>query len=225
MFTHRYAHIGDRLTFELLNEVMDTDSTRWNALAAKVTAEIRKLDKDRFIIIGSNEFGSIRWLEHLDIIPNDDRIVYAFHFYEPHLFTHQFAHWIDFCKDFDRAVTYPSVTPGVADFMEKFPKHANVRDVKEYLTTQMCCEHMRGLLQPVFDFIEKTGKPLHCSEFGVIEYADPESRINWHRDFYRIMEECNVGWSVWNYKLLDFSFVNAESKVVAEELFKLTGGK
>jgi len=222
MLTKRYAHIGDRLTFELLNEVMDTDSTRWNALAARLTAEIRNIDKERFIMIGSNEYGSIRWLEKLDIIPNDDRIVYAFHFYEPHLFTHQLANWIDYCTDFDRAVKYPSVIPGIAEYMEKFPQHADVRDVKEYDGTQMGREHMRGLLHPIFDFVERTGKPLHCSEFGVIEFADMESRLNWHRDFYSILEENHVGWSVWNYKLMNFSFVDEDSKVVAKELFELT---
>jgi len=221
----RYAHIGDRLTFELLNEVMDKDSTRWNALATRLVADIRKVDKERYIMIGSNEYGSIRWLKDLVIIPNDDRIIYAFHFYEPHLFTHQFANWINFCTDFDQAVAYPSIIPGLTEFMEKFPQHAEVRDVKEYVGTQMGREHMRGLLQPVFDFIKKTGKPLHCSEFGVIEMADPESRLNWHRDFYSILEEGDIGYSVWNYKLMNFSFVDENSDIVAEKLFKLTGGQ
>jgi len=223
--TKRYAHIGDRLTFELLNEVMDKDATRWNALAARLVKEIRAIDEDRFIMIGSNEYGSIRWLKDLDVIEGDDRIVYAFHFYEPHLFTHQFANWIDFCTDFNQQVTYPSVIPGITEFMEKYPKHAGVRDVKEYVGTQMGKEHMRGLLQPIFEFIEKTGKPLHCSEFGVIEFADAESRLNWHRDFYEILAEGNIGWSVWNYKLMNFSFVDENSNVVARELFELSGGK
>jgi hypothetical protein len=224
MLAKRYAQIGDRLTFELLNEIMDKDSTRWNALAGKLTAAIRGVDKDRFIMIGSNEYGSIRWLKDLAIIPNDERIVYAFHFYEPHLFTHQFANWIDYCTDFNRAVAYPSVIPGVAAYMEEFPQHAHVRCVKEYVNTQMGREHMRGLLQPIFDFIKATGKPLHCSEFGVIEFADKESRLNWHRDFYSILEEAGAGYSVWNYKLMNFSFVDENSQVVAKELFELTGG-
>jgi len=225
MLTRRYKHKGEELTFELLNEIMDKDSTRWNALAARLVKDIRKLDKDRFIMIGSNEYGSIRWLKDLDIIPDDDNIVYAFHFYEPHLFTHQFANWIDFCTDFNQAVAYPSVIPGLAEYMENFPQHSNVRDVKEYVGTQMGREHMRDLLAPIFDFIERTGKPLHCSEFGVIEFADPKSRLNWHRDFYSILEEGNIGYSVWNYKLMNFSFVDENSNVVAKELFELTGGK
>jgi hypothetical protein len=224
MFAKRYKHIGERLTFEILNEIVDTDSKRWNTLAARAVSAIREIDHSRMIMVGSNEYGSIRWLEHLAVIPDDDNIIYAFHFYEPHLFTHQFANWIEWCKDFNTQVPYPGVTPGVAEFLEKYPQYANVRDVREYVTTHMCREHMRGLLQPIFDFLEKTGKPLYCSEFGVIEYADAQSRVNWHRDFYGILAECGVGYSVWNYKQLNFSFVNENGEVVAEELFRLTGG-
>jgi hypothetical protein len=220
--TKRYAHIGDRLTFELLNEVMDKDSTRWNALAAQITADIRAVDPTRFIIIGANEYGNVRWLDKLDIY-DDENIIYAFHFYEPHLFTHQFASWLPFCKAFNTQVAYPAVTPGVAEFMEKFPQYADIQDVKNYLTTHMDKAHLRKLLQPIFDFQAKTGKVLYCSEFGVIEHADPASRLAWHKDFYEILAEGGIGFSVWNYKLHSFSFVDKDSNVVAHELFKLTG--
>lgn len=222
MLAKRYLHIRETLTFEILNEIVDTDSTRWNALAAQVTAAIRAIDPTRYVLIGANEYGSVRWLDKLDIY-DDENIIYAFHFYEPFLFTHQFARWSPVCKDFATQVAYPGVTPGVAEFMQKFPQHADNPAVKNYVTTYMDKAHMRKLLQPVFDFMSKTGKVLYCSEFGVIEDADATSRLAWHKDFYEIMAEAGIGFSVWNYKCLNFSFVNRNSTVVAEELFRLTG--
>jgi len=224
-FTKRYIGEGDNVAFELLNEVFDKDSTRWNALAARLVAAIRELDKERFIMIGGNMYGNPACLKEIDIIPNDDRIVYAFHYYDPLLFTHQFANWISFCHILQKPVTYPSTISGIGEFLKANPEYENDPNVTNYVDKRIDYDHMRELLQPCIDFIERTGKQLHCSEFGAIEVADTESRIHWHKDFYSILDEYEIGYSVWNYKLMNFSFVNEKSEVVSKELFELTAGK
>jgi len=39
------------------------------------------------------------------------------------------------------------------------------------------------------------------------------------------LDEFEIGYSVWNYKLMNFSFVDENSEVVSKELFDLTAGK
>ena len=53
-FAERYLSERDNLAFELMNEIVEPDSTRWNALAARIVAAVRTVDPNRFIIIGGN---------------------------------------------------------------------------------------------------------------------------------------------------------------------------
>ena len=38
----------------------------------------------------------------------DNNLIYTFHFYQPHIFTHQKASWEELLKDLEFEVTYPS---------------------------------------------------------------------------------------------------------------------
>ncbi|WP_165499760.1 glycoside hydrolase family 5 protein [Pedobacter frigidisoli] len=90
----RYRQIStENLYFELLNEPTIKD-TLWLATAAQVVSVIRKFSPDRTIIIGASNYNSLYELSRIKPI-NHKNILYTFHFYEPFIFTHQGAEWVD----------------------------------------------------------------------------------------------------------------------------------
>lgn len=216
--THRYQGEGNNLIFELLNEMVEPDSSRWNKLAHETIQAIREIDSDRKIIYGGNHHNSIRELENIDIL-DDPNIIYTFHFYHPHLFTHQKASWSKMAVDYNQTIEYPGQFVNLDSFESKYPEYkpwiAKNRGVK------INKEMMWADMKPALDFINKTGRELYCGEFGVIDRAPLRSRINWHRDFLEILNTLKIGWSIWTYKEMDFGLVNNQGEIVSEELIEL----
>jgi len=54
MFAQRYRSVGEHLRMELLNEVVEPTSERWNGLAHRTIAAIRAIDQQRTIVYGGN---------------------------------------------------------------------------------------------------------------------------------------------------------------------------
>jgi hypothetical protein len=59
-------------------------------------------------------------------------------------------------------------------------------------------------LQPAVAFSHSLKQPLHCGEFGVIDRANRQTRINWTRDMVSLFEENGFGYAYWSYKAMDF---------------------
>ncbi len=59
-----------------------------NAFYSKVVKAIRTVDRNTPIILDSGSFASPRAFQNLKPV-QDDGTIYSFHFYEPHLYTHQ----------------------------------------------------------------------------------------------------------------------------------------
>ncbi|MCL2772389.1 MAG: glycoside hydrolase family 5 protein [Oscillospiraceae bacterium] len=222
-FAQRYINEGDNLSFELMNEIVEPDSTRWNALAAKIVAKIREVDKTRIILIGGNHYNAVSALKDIAIIPDDDYIVYNFHFYEPMLLTHQMASWNKMNMDYGLKPLYPSVFPGVGEFIAKHPEYSYL---KEFDGLYVDIENLKKYLKPALEFRKNhPDKTLYCGEYGVIDVADPQSRRNWHRDFNDLMDEYNIGRAVWSYKFMNFTFVNRDGTAADSELIDIISGK
>src|SRR5215831_11896579 len=93
--------------FEVLNEPEMGDSYRWAGIQSKLVAAIREgAPRNTIIAAGA------RWSDDDDllrIIPlHDPNVIYNFHFYEPHLFTHQGATWGVNNWHFLKNLPYPS---------------------------------------------------------------------------------------------------------------------
>ncbi len=67
----------------------------------------------------------------------------------------------------------------------------------------------------------QTGQSLYCGEFGVIDRAPHDSRIRWHQDFISLLRQYGIARAVWSYKQMDFGLVDANSRVVDEDLVKV----
>ena len=193
MFAKRYEAEGDNLIFELLNELVWDSSEPWNALWQKTAAAIHAIAPARRIIVGGNYWNSVNQLKNLALV-NDDRIIYNFHYYGPFLFTHQRAGWIEHNRNYTKPVSYPfDPMEHLGFFGGKLPDEFRDFSVidKAYLAKD---------LQPVFDFIEATGRTVYCGEYGVIANADDASAARWLSDMADLFLEHGIGHAVWSYR-------------------------
>lgn len=214
----RYHTAGIPIIFELLNEVVLPESTPWNALAHKTIAALRQISPDCRIMIGGNNYNAASELKNIARLP-DPNVLYTFHFYEPLLFTHQKAPWVQAAADYDQELEYPGLFTNLAEFI-----HRNTEYRESY---GWQAEHalnralMREFLIPVFDFITESGHVPYCGEYGVIDLAPDASRRAWHADLLDIFNQRGIGRAVWSYKEMNFRLVNYAGQVTDPALIKI----
>lgn len=210
--TRRYARYADFVAFELLNEVTDKSlSASWNAIATTCIQRIRAVSTDSrrvWILVGGYWNNSIDALADL-AVPLDERIVYNFHCYEPLLFTHQGAYWVQGMPQ---------------DFRMKFP--APVQEYKE--KAQALGQYSSPILDSlsggivngeVFDILfakavsiaKERNVPLYCGEYGVINLASQEDTTEWYRLINKAFTKYGISRAAWSYKQMDFGISDTET--------------
>jgi len=215
-----FREYDDCLVFELLNEIVEPDSSRWNLLARKMIKAIRKIDKNRYIIVGGNSYNSASELMNLDL-PEDKRLIYTFHFYEPFFITHQKAYWSERMVEYNKNLEYPGKYIELEPFIKKHPEYDSMTHL---LHEELDLVAMTKYLMPAIEFLEKKQVPLYCGEFGVIALASMETRENWHRDFMGLLSKYAIGSAVWSYKKMDFELFK-DCKAISQELVEIVSSK
>lgn len=219
-FAERYREYGRNVVFELLNEIVEPDSVRWNELSRRAVEGIRQIDKDRTIIIGGNNYNSVHTLHELAAL-EDDNLIYTFHFYEPHIFTHQKASWEPMLKNLEFEVPYPS---GREIYEKYLAKPEEFREKYTFDET-VDKEYLRRYLQPALTFAKERNVTLYCGEYGVIDHVPIESNLKWHADLSELFTEYGIGRAVWSYKLMSFPMVDRKSVVRDKRLIEIVSRK
>ena len=67
----------------------------------------------------------------------------------------------------------------------------------------------------------RTGIPLYCGEYGVIDVAEPEDTLAWFRDIHSAFEKLGIGRAVWSYKRMGFGVNDKHYDSIRSELIKL----
>jgi hypothetical protein len=211
-FAVRYKEHRDFLAFELLNEVVEAPTEVWNGLVRQTANVIREVDPTRWIVYGGTDYSSIDTLKDL-VLLDDPRILYTFHFYNPILFTHQHAGWNSAATDYRKfthgaQVEYPGQVPKIAEFAAAFPGHKpEARLVGRTIDKAWLREGLKSAL----NFRAKTGRPVHCGEFGVLDTADAESKARWYADFCDLLCELRIPRTMWTYKETGFGLVDGRT--------------
>ena len=188
---HGYPEVA----FELLNEVRNVDPEKWNVLAKKAIAEIRKLNPNRLIIIGSTCWNSSHTIK--DLTGYDDDIVFTWHNYAPNEFTHQRGVLQAPQLYYNRDMPYP------CDDIERYRDfqrvvHGAKNPYPNY--TRMDIQFLRDYLAPVFQYqAEHPERIVWCGEFGTIRHAKIEWREAYMADMIRLLIEHETPYCVWNY--------------------------
>ena len=207
------------IAFELLNEVVEANLKEpWNELSSALIREIRKVS-DAPIIYGGIQWNSAMTVKYLRK-PEYDNIIYTFHFYEPLIFTHQKAYWVN-NMDMDRTVYYPATMEYYREESKKLGYQGEAA-VKSGAKT-MGPEFLEELIKDAISAAEKNGVPLYCGEFGVIDRAPAEDTLKWFTDVDAVFKKYDIGFSVWSYKKMDFGITDEHYAPVIDKLIKLWG--
>ncbi len=218
--TRRYlGQAQDALAFELLNEMVLPESSPWNKLAQKAINQIRSADTQRLIIIGGNYYNAVDELANIHVNP-DPEMLFTFHFYDPIVVTHQKAPWVIEMDKFNRSVDFPCEIPDLESYIRtNYPVH--IPRYEKSFGRRLDRSFLVDMLAPAKRFMEKNNAPLYCGEFGVIDRAPMQTRINWTREFISALNDYKIGYGYWSYKQMDFGLVDHNGNLVSKDLLKV----
>lgn len=200
------------VAYELLNEAVATDPQDWNRVAMHAFHAVRELEPERMILLGSNRWNSVFTFEQLSV-PDDKNTVLTFHYYLPMLITHHRASWSVEGRMYDGRIQYPGrPIPDECLSQVRPPQAARLfgATLEELNRPYDHSAMVRDLAKPL-EVASRTGRPLYCGEFGVIDLAPRPVREAWYRDIISVFNEHRIGWSNWDYKG-EFGIVDREGK-------------
>lgn len=189
----------DRVFFEILNEPGGKDSYRWYGVEAKLAMAIRE-GAPRHTIIATGA----HWSDDDDLVFLEPlraaNVIYAFHFYEPHVFTHQGATWSTNYWHFLKDVPYPSNPDNVQAVMQQVPDPVHQLALERYGMDHWNAARIDGEISQAAEWARHWNVPVICNEFGVYrKNADPGDRAAWISDVRTSLEKHSIGWAMWDY--------------------------
>ncbi len=212
------AAYGDRshVAFELLNEVVETEAAEpWNELIRQTVRVIRRHTGNPII------YGGIQWNQAAKLAlldqPEDDNVIWTFHFYEPLVFTHQKAKWIP-RLDPDRTVHFP-------DTMEQYRAYSSVLGMMDVLSASQAGEIGRAFMEEQIlkgvAAAEKAGVRLYCGEYGVIDQAPVEDTLRWLQAANAVFDRYGIGRALWTYRRMDFGLMDPHYDDIRQDILAL----
>lgn len=189
----RYGAMSDDVVFELLNEVTHAAYCEtWNGIADTAIRRIRVYAPNTFILVGSYHHNAAHAVKDLRP-PQDDRVIYNFHCYEPLDYTHQGAPWV---PQFDQSarIAFRECGASAAFFSERWAS--------------------------AIEAAEKNHTSLYCGEYGVIDVVDPADALEWFKAINAAFEKHGIARAAWSYKQMDFGLSDARWDGLRDELVK-----
>jgi aryl-phospho-beta-D-glucosidase BglC (GH1 family) len=197
-----YGNLNPDLTFfEVMNEPEFTDPYQWMGMQAHLVAAIRSVAPQNTIVVSGARWSDIDQLLVLEAIA-DPNLIYNFHFYTPHYFTHQGAIWssnIEF--HLTKGVHYPSQPSQAAQLRVEVPTPLEKYEITKYAFDNWNADRIASEIDIAADWAKERHVPLTCNEFGVYRnYSNPDERAAWIRDVRGILEKEGIGWTMWDYR-------------------------
>jgi aryl-phospho-beta-D-glucosidase BglC (GH1 family) len=196
---HYSSYDPASMFFEILNEPEMRDRYRWSGMQAKLAAAIRTGAPKHTIIAAGANWSDDDDLLFLDTLP-DANVIYTFHFYEPHVFTHQGATWsVNYWHDVQH-LAYPSNRESAAKAAAAVPDEINRLYVLRYGMEHWDAARVDMEIGQVAEWAKRRGVTVICNEFGVYRKdADPKDRAAWIADVRTSLEKHGMGWTMWDY--------------------------
>jgi endoglucanase len=190
---------ADRIFFEILNEPEFPDRYRWYGVQAKLASAIREGARQNTLIATGARWSNDDDLVFLEPL-RDPNVIYNFHFYEPHIFTHQGAAWGAYFWHWTKGLPYPSSPESVAKVAAEVPDAVDRMAVIRYGQEHWDAARIDAEITQVADWSHQRGVAVVCNEFGVFrDYADGKDRASWIHDVRSALESHGIGWAMWDY--------------------------
>ena len=135
------------------------------------TRTIRKVDPGKPVVFEPGPWGGPTGFDMLQPL-DEERVVYSFHMYMPHAFTHQGVHGSDV------GLVYPGMIEG------------------EYWDR----DRLREAMLPAEEFARDFNVHMYVGEFSAIRWAPDGSAYRYLRDVISLFEERGWDWSYHAYR-------------------------
>ena len=195
------SYPADRVFAELLNEP-DIDAGEWQTEVEALAAFVRGLLPRTTLIVGP-----VNW-QRADSLPRfrpleDPDIVYAIHFYDPMVFTHQ-AHW-DARDPLHDIMDLPYPINGGDPKVQALRQDLQDRGATKALgmldiaiAAAKDKPSADRWLAPALAWQRQFARPIIVNEFGVLKAGAPrESRLRWLAELTAYAREHCWGWAHW----------------------------
>ncbi len=199
------VHLHDQpisfVAYEIMNEPVADNPEDWNKLVAAAHAEIRRLEPNRVIVIGSNLWHLPHTMPLLKVPAGDRNIILSTHSYSPLLFTHYTADWVP-TKTYTGGVHYPGPVVPRATYDELMAKFgpAGQGDLVANAKDDWGPARFAQEFAPAIARARELGLQLYCGEFGCLPTVPRTDRLAYYRDFIATLEQNGMAWANWEYK-------------------------
>jgi endoglucanase len=199
----RYQQKPPAVAFELLNEPSaKLDSAKLNPLMARAIGIVRARNPTRLVLVDSYFWANAEYLHQL-VLPEDPNVIPSFHMYQPILFTHQGAEWME--PEFQtRGVVFPGppatpikpvpaaqATPWTRSWFDGYSRLPLDQNPSGPSTVFSHFEKAEA-------YVARTKKRMYLGEFGAIDNADARSRVSYIRLVREEAERHGFGWAYWD---------------------------
>lgn len=215
----------DRLALELFNEPWIDDlakTKRWQAMLERLHARARQSDPLRPLVLNGLQWDSLQGLLALDTRPfRGSNVLYTFHYYDPHAFTHQGVQgdtrWLGGLAwpaddDNARTVLDTAVAAIEGDGTLSPEAKTEARDqTRRYIDTQLSSRPGPARVAEDFGAVSRWAakqgvapERIFLGEFGCVAASGGRplgaARSNWLRTVRQASETAGFGWAYWAYK-------------------------
>jgi hypothetical protein len=197
-------------------------SGAWQTIMADTVADIRAVSADLPIVVTGACGGSITGLTDLDPVFDDPNILYSFHMYEPHAFTHQRSDqpgaflsglpWPAGSGSYDQALSDLRRRMQVAG-LDAAAQQASLAAVdagfRQYFREGWGIAQMQARLDEATAWASSHAIPterLFMGEFGAMllsedgrSGAENEDRLRYLATLRLLAEQRGIAWSIWEY--------------------------
>jgi len=194
----RYKNRSKYVVYEILNEPHGISDSRWGTIQGMAIDTIRKIDTTHAIIVGGTDYNSI---SKLSSIPeySDPNLIYTFHFYDPHIFTHQGADWGEPSLAPLAGVPFPAESRRIPQTPDALKGTWIEGALKNYKNSAAFSTLAAGLDKTVA-FSKERKAPVFCGEFGVYMIQSPaKDRVIWYGIVTGMLQRRNIARASWDY--------------------------